>query len=148
FCFCIGELLAQTNMKRQKKYLQDTRNLNIEQRFQSNTRRISVQDSTWNDWLTRTGELPPDFANMRSTPMLPEPLTQMRNGKVVPITTVNEWNEKREWIKSEYQHWVSGHAPPAPKDFKAEILSEKVERKARIQLIKLSFGPDYKGTMT
>jgi len=141
-------ILAQTKLERQRKYLEDSRMLNIEQRFQSNTRRISVQDSTWNDWLKRSGELPPDFASMPSTPMLPEPLTQTRNGKVVPITTLNEWNEKRKWIKSEYQHWISGHAPPAPKDFKVEILSDKVERKTRIQLIKLHFGPEYKGFMT
>lgn len=145
---CTVEAFSQTKADRQKKYLEDTRNLNIAQRFLPNTRRISVQDSTWNDWLKRTGELPPDFASMRSTPMLPEPLTQIRNGKVFPITTIDEWNEKRNWIKSEYQQWISGHVPPAPKDFKVEILSDKVERKTRIQLVKLSFGPGYKGTMT
>ena len=80
--------------------------------------------------------------------MLPEPLTQVRNGKTVPVTTFEEWKEKREWIKSEYLEWISGHAPPAPKDFKVEILSDAVERKTRLQMIRLRFGPEYKGTLT
>src|SRR5690606_12904015 len=122
---------SQTKIERQKQYLEDALKLNIKQRFQKNTRRISVQDSTWADWLKRTGELPPDFKSMRSIPMLPEPLVFTKDGKEYPITTKSQWNEKREWIKSEYEHWISGHAPPAPQDIKVEILSDKTERGAR-----------------
>lgn len=98
-----------------------------------------MQDSTWEDWLKRTGNMPPDFASMRSIPMLPEPLTYTRNGKDYPITNMTQWKVKREWIKKEYQQWISGHAPPPPADIKAEILSDKIERQVRVQLIKLSF---------
>ncbi|WP_119081072.1 alpha/beta fold hydrolase [Chitinophaga alhagiae] len=138
----------QTKMERQKKYLQDALTFNIEQRFQPNTRRISVQDSTWADWLKRTGELPPDFETMPSVPMLPEPLVLTRNGKDHPITTKAQWQEKREWIKKEYRQWISGHAPPPPKDIKVEILSERTEYRSKVQLLQLSFGPAYKGIMT
>lgn len=146
--FCILPVFSQTKAERQREYLKDVLKFNIPQRFQKNTRRISVQDSTWEDWLKRTGNMPPDFASMRSIPMLPEPLTYTCNGKDYPITNMTQWKVKREWIKKEYQQWISGHAPPPPADIKAEILSDKIERQVRVQLIKLSFGPGYKATMT
>lgn len=141
-------VFSQTKIERQKQYLKDALQFNIKQRIQKNTRRISVQDSTYADWLKRTGELPPDFESMPSTPLLPEPLVLTKNGKDIPITTKEQWKEKCEWIKSEYQHWISGYAPPAPKDIKVEILSDKTERKARVQMLRLKFGPGYKATMT
>lgn len=141
-------IYSQPKIKRQQKYLEDALRFNIAQRFQKNTRRISVQDSTWADWLKRTGELPPDFESMPSLPFLPNPLVLTQNGKDISITTREQWRQKCVWVKKEYQQWISGHAPPAPKDIKAEILSDKTERKARVQLIRLSFGPEYKATMT
>src|ERR1019366_4856125 len=35
------------------------------------TGRISARDKTWEDWVRRTGELPPDFDSMPSVPGLP-----------------------------------------------------------------------------
>ncbi|WP_257668345.1 alpha/beta fold hydrolase [Parapedobacter tibetensis] len=141
-------LLAQTALERQKEYLNDILQINIKQRFKENTRRVTFQDSTWEDWLLRTGELPPDFAQMPSIPMLPAPLTIIRDGKEHPITTLGEWEKKREWIKKEYQHWIAGSTPPAPEDMKVEVLADEIEGKTRIQLIKLRFGPQYKASMT
>jgi cephalosporin-C deacetylase-like acetyl esterase len=139
---------AQNTLERQKKYLKDILAINIAQHFQANTRRISVKDSTWTDWLTRTGELPPDFSQMKSIPNLPEPLMLSKNGTDKPITTLAQWEEKRKWIKEQYQHWISGHFPPAPKSFKTTILSDKTEGGTRIQLIRINFGPDNKAMMT
>src|SRR5690606_5246431 len=99
-------------------------------------------------WLLRTKELPPDFSQMRSRPMLPDPLTFYENGKETPITTTQGWGEKRDWIKREYKHWVSGEFPPAPKNITINVLSDKVEDNTRIQMIKISFGPQNKATMT
>ncbi|HMR19581.1 MAG TPA: alpha/beta hydrolase, partial [Sphingobacterium sp.] len=147
-CLVSDVLFAQEDLDRRRSYLEDALKFNIEQRFQKNTRRISVRDSTWADWQRRTGELPPDFERMRSVPLLPEPLILTRDGKDYPITTMEQWQEKRKWVKQEYQRWISGHAPPAPKDIKEEILSDKTERKARVQMLKLRFGPEYKATMT
>jgi 3',5'-cyclic AMP phosphodiesterase CpdA len=36
--------------------------------------RINAYDKSWEDWLERTGELPPDFDAMPSTPFLVDPL--------------------------------------------------------------------------
>lgn len=145
---CSQPAFPQTKTERQKKYLEDALAFNIKQRFQPNTRRISVQDSTWNDWLQRTGELPPDFETMRSVPMLPEPLVLTRNGKDHPVTTKDQWKEKSAWIRKEYQQWISGQAPPPPNNVKAELLSEHAGYKAKVQLLQLKFGPQHKGTMT
>lgn len=146
---CLGlPLHAQSVADKQKQYLDDILRMNIPQRFQHTTRRVTVQDSTWNDWLQRTGELPPDFSRMPSIPFLPEPLVLNKNGKEQPVTTKKEWEEKRAWIKAQYQYWVSGVAPPAPKDFKVDILSEKEESGTRILMVELKFGPDNKARMT
>ncbi|WP_255501657.1 alpha/beta fold hydrolase [Olivibacter sp. SDN3] len=85
---------------------------------------------------------------MPSIPMLPDPLTNLNEGKVQAIKTAKEWSEKREWIKEQYQYWISGHVPPTPGNIKAEILSDTVEQGTRIQLIRLRFGPQHRATMT
>lgn len=148
---CLGfqQAFSQPSQtERQQQYLEEVLKINIKQRFQENSRRISVQDSTWTDWLHRTGELPPDFSAMPSIPMLPEPLVRLKDGKPEAISTEAAWREQREWIKIQYQQWVSGHMPPPPGNIKAEILSDTVEQRTRIQLIRLRFGPGHRATMT
>ena len=44
------------------------------------TGRISAQDKSWEDWVRRTGELPPDFDSMPSIPGLPEAPFASRRG--------------------------------------------------------------------
>ncbi len=142
-------LFSQSKLARQQEYLKEILQINIKQRFRANTRRISVQDSTWTDWLQRTGELPPDFSAMPSVPMLPDPLLSNRDGETHPIKSESEWREQREWIKAQYQQWISGHAPPAPPLVRAEILSDTTESGGtRVQLIKLTFGPQFQAVMT
>ncbi|SFB82351.1 Serine aminopeptidase, S33 [Parapedobacter composti] len=150
FCIIMPQVLySQGQIERRKKYLEESLQINIKQRFRANTRRISVQDSTWDDWLRRTGELPPDFSAMPSTPMLPDPLLYNREGRTFRITTQAQWDEQREWIKAQYQEWIAGHAPPAPGNVEPEILKDTVEAGgARVQLIKLKFGPKQQATMT
>lgn len=140
---------SQTKSERQETYLKEALQLNIKQRFRANTRRVSLQDSTWEDWLKRTGELPPDFAAMPSVPMLPDPLLYNRDGDRHRITSAAEWREQREWIKAQYQQWISGHVPPAPPVVGADVLSDTTETDGtRVQLIKLRFGPQLQATMT
>lgn len=148
FCVLVpGMLFSQTQADRQREYLEQILELNIEQRFRANTRRVSVRDSTWDDWLRRTGELPPDFSQMPSIPMLPDPLSSHVDGSA--ITSEAQWQEQRGWIKEQYQQWISGHAPPAPGNVVAEIISDSYEDNGtRVQLVKLKFGPQHQATMT
>src|SRR5690606_39776313 len=100
--FASDLLLAQgSDMERRQQYLEEVLHINIDQLFRKNTRRVSVQDSVWTDWLKRSGELPPDFSQMRSTPMLPEPLVQYEDGRETAVTTDAQWQKKRQWIKEQ-----------------------------------------------
>ena len=110
---------AQTQSEKRRQYLADILRINTPQVFKGNTRRVTARDSTWRDWLQRTGELPPDFSSMRSIPFLPDPLVLEKNGKEYPVKTKKDWQDKRAWIKAQYAHWVSGVAPPAPGNLQA-----------------------------
>ena len=109
---------------------------------------VSPIDSTWQDWVKRTGELPPDFEAMPSLPFLPDPLILDEGGKNIPITTKEQWKEKCEWIKKKVQHWITGTFPPAPDNLEAEILSEKKDGRVTLRLVELRFGPEHKAILT
>lgn len=110
--------------------------------------RLSFLDRTFTDWLKRTGELPPDFDQMPSLPFLPNPLIIDEGGKNTPVKTPEQWQEKREWMKEQLQHYITGTFPPAPENLKAEILSEKMDGKVRLQMVELSFGPQHQAKLT
>ncbi|CAG4999547.1 hypothetical protein DYBT9275_02251 [Dyadobacter sp. CECT 9275] len=144
-----GQLAAQSQISRRQQYLQESLRINEPKDHRHPiSRRVTIQDSTWLDWLHRTNELPPDFSQMPSIPFLPDPLTTQRNGKSYAIKTVDEWNIRRQWIKRQFQHWVSGTVPPAPDNVKARTLSEKTEGSTKIQMIELTFGKDGQAKMT
>jgi cephalosporin-C deacetylase-like acetyl esterase len=110
--------------------------------------RLSFLDRTFADWLERTGELPPDFDQMPSLPFLPNPLIIDEGGKNIPVKTSDQWQEKREWMKEQLQHYITGTFPPAPDNLKAEVLSEKMDDKVRLQTVELSFGPEHQAKLT
>src|SRR6056297_2301782 len=62
---------------------------------------VSYIDSTWNNWLERTGELPPDFDSMASVPFLPDPLVISDGDSILPIQNMEQWNIKKQQIKKE-----------------------------------------------
>jgi len=110
--------------------------------------RVSPLDATWQDWLNRTGELPPDFDAMPSIPFLPDPLVLDEGGKNIPIKTMEQWQEKREWMKKEIKHWLTGTFPPAPDNLQAKIISEKKDGDVTLRMVELRFGPNHKAKMT
>ncbi len=57
--------------------------------------RINAHDRTWEDWLRRTGELPPDFDAMPSVPELPDPLVLREDGRATPVTTPALWTRQK-----------------------------------------------------
>ena len=140
---------AQTARERREQYLQESLKINEPRDHRHPiSRRVTNQDSTWLDWLNRTGELPPDFSQMPSVPFLPDPLAVELDGKSYPIKTVEEWNIRRVWIKKQFQHWVSGTIPPPPDNMKVHVRSERKEGGTLIQLIELTFGKDDLAKMT
>jgi dienelactone hydrolase len=114
----------------------------------SSNGRVSFLDETFKDWLSRTGELPPDFDQMPSIPLLPDPLVLDEGGKNVPVTTMEQWNEKREWMKRQLEYYITGTRPPEPENVKATVLGEKIDGETTLRMVELSFGPENRATLT
>lgn len=110
--------------------------------------RVSFLDENFQDWLKRTGELPPDFDKMPSIPFLPDPLILDEGGKNIPITSAAQWEEKRRWMKEQLEYYITGTYPISPGDFKVKILSEKKEGSTTLRMVELSFGPQEQAKLT
>jgi len=105
--------------------------------------RINATDQTWEDWLRRTGELPPDFDSMPSIPFLPDPL--VRDG--VPVRSPDDWARQRRTLRADIEKWMFGRFPPAPDNLRAVVTAERREGPVRIREVRLEFGPQHKATL-
>ena len=103
------------------------------------TGRINAYDKSWEDWLKRTGELPPDFDAMPSTPFLTDPLEG--------VQTLGQWQQKRQQIRAQFEKWVFGTLPPQPDNLRGVITGTEADGKLSIRDIRLEFGPDRRGTL-
>jgi cephalosporin-C deacetylase-like acetyl esterase len=83
-----------------------------------------------------------------SIPFLPDPLVWDEGGKNIPVQTSAQWQQKRQWIREQYQYWVSGSVPPPPKTFQVKVLSDTVVNTVELRMVELSFGPGNKAKMT
>lgn len=88
------------------------------------------------------------IASFPSVSLLPDPLIIGQGTKNIPVKTKTQWQQQRDWIKEQYQHWISGSVPPAPKTFHTKILSETVENGVKDRVVELSFGPNDAAKMT
>src|SRR5512140_1075443 len=105
--------------------------------------RINAQDKSWEDWVKRTGELPPDFASMASIPELPDPL--MFEGKV-PVKTPADWARQKQWMREQIQHWMFGKLPPKPDNLRAVVTGTHMEGRVTVRDVRLEFGPGHRAT--
>ena len=103
------------------------------------TGRITARDKSWEDWIQRTGELPPDFNAMPSVPDLPDPLAG--------VTTPAQWQERRRTIRREFERWVFGRMPPAPGNLRAVVTATRREGEVTVRDVRLEFGPDHKASL-
>ena len=110
--------------------------------------RVSFLDSTFEDWLARTGELPPDFEQMPSIPFLPDPLIIDEGRQNIPVKTEEQWNEKRKWMKEQLEYYITGTYPPKPENLEVKTLSEKKDGETTVRMVELSFGPEHKAKLT
>lgn len=108
---------------------------------------VSPVDFTWNDWLNRTGELPPDFDELPALPFLPDPLILDEGGENIPVKTMEQWNQKRAQIKRDAQYWITGTVPPDPKNLKIEVLREEAFGELTELDVMLRFGPEHKAQL-
>lgn len=101
--------------------------------------RINAIDRTWEDWQKRTGELPPKFSAMPSQPFLPNPLEG--------ITSTADWEKRRQEIRGQIEHWMTGRMPPAPDNLRTVVTGEERKGDLTIRDVRLEFGPDHRGTL-
>ncbi len=123
-----------------------TGDISKRQEYLRQLRRVLPPDPAWEAWLARTGELPPDFDQLPSHGRLPDLLT---GDDGAPITTVQEWQARRERIRQLLQQWVVGSIPPAPDHVRAEALEEQRDAAtgAITRAVRLHFGPDERATL-
>ncbi|HRP55484.1 alpha/beta fold hydrolase [Agriterribacter sp.] len=100
----------------------------------------SAQTKAWPDSI--------GINDLPSIPFLPDPLVLDEGKKDIPIITQKQWYKKRDGIRGQYQHWISGSVPPPPETFHVKVLREKTEGGVKLQMAELSFGPGYKAKMT
>ncbi|MEQ1824862.1 MAG: alpha/beta fold hydrolase [Pirellula sp.] len=142
---------AQDDIRR-KQYLDELRSIIAPTVLDPSIGRISAMDKTWEDWVARTGELPPDFDSMPSFADLPDPLIlggkpgQGQDGSV-PITTPEQWQQQRAWIRSQFEQWVFGRMPPPPDNLRSSVLSEQREAGITTRKVLLEFGPGHRARL-
>ena len=110
--------------------------------------RVSFLDETFQDWLDRTGELPPDFDDMPSIPFLPDPLIFDEKRSNIPVKTKEQWQEKRHWMKQQLEYYITGTYPPKPDNLQVRTISEKKDGQIIVRMVELAFGPDHKARLT
>lgn len=98
----------------------------------------------WTEWQHKTGELPPDFAVMKRSNLLPDPLRFYDGRKV---TTAAEWRSRRDEIMQLFQKYVTGTLPPKPSVSNMELLDNKQEKGYVVKNVKITFGPEGKGSV-
>lgn len=110
--------------------------------------RVSYLDSTFSDWLDRTGELPPDFSKLPDIYDLPDPLLMNEGQAEEPVRTMDQWTAKKAWMRDQLKHYITGTFPPAPENIMFSIISERMDGPVKIQMVELRFGPDHKAKLT
>lgn len=141
-------VIAITDTLKQEEHLEKLLGWLPPDRLYGNRGPVSFIDETFQDWLERTGELPPDFDNMPSIPFLPDPLVMDEGGKNIPIKTKEQWNEKRKWMKMHLEYYITGTSPMKPDNLQAAILSEEMDGETLLQMVELSFGPGNQAKLT
>ena len=111
------------------------------------TGRVSAFDKSWEDWVRRTGELPPDFDSLPSIPELPDPLVILENGRKTPVTSPDLWARQKRLIRSQFERWVVGRMPPPPDNLRAVVTATRREGEVTLREVRLEFGPDHRATL-
>ncbi|GAB3162791.1 alpha/beta fold hydrolase [Telluribacter humicola] len=109
---------------------------------------VSYFDKSFQDWITRTGELPPDFDILPSIPFLPDPMVRQEGEETVPIATIEQWKERREEIKKELEYYITGTYPEQPRNLEVELLSERRDGQTTLRMVDLRFGPGLAAHLT
>jgi pimeloyl-ACP methyl ester carboxylesterase len=145
--FSTSVISAQTEEEIREAYLEEL--IRLQDKPSSFDDFVSHHDKTWYDWVKRTGELPPNFESLPSIPFLPDPLVIDEGGEDIPVETLSQWKEQREYFKQQVKHIFSGTFPPPPENLKINVLEERRnDHGVKIQMIELRFGENDDAKLT
>ncbi|HEX3355443.1 MAG TPA: alpha/beta fold hydrolase [Tepidisphaeraceae bacterium] len=99
---------------------------------------------TFDQWLAKTDELPPDFDALPRVNALPEPL-QFFSGKRVENPA--DWSARRDEILQSEEKWDLGSLPPKAKIDQVVAVDETRGNGYLTRNVKLQFGPGGKGSI-
>jgi dienelactone hydrolase len=136
------EVPENASTDRRRAYLEDLLSILPETTSTHLTGRINAFDKTWEDWVKRTGELPPDFSMMSSSADLPDPLT-LQGIKGRYVRTPAEWKQQRTWMREHFEHWIYGKMPPAPTQMRAVVTGVRKDGDFSVRDVRLEFGPGF-----
>jgi pimeloyl-ACP methyl ester carboxylesterase len=105
---------------------------------------ILPQVPSFQAWLEKTGELPPDFDALPRVNGLPDPL-HFLDGR--PVRTPQEWRARRAEIRQLFEKYDLGSFPPKPKVDHVVVLDETPGKGYLIRNVRLEFGPGDRGTL-
>lgn len=134
-------------LERRKQYLEILQRILPRSTTNELTGRMNGGDANWEAWVARTGELPPDFESMPSNNFLPDPLLRLEGATCTPITTMEQWAQQRQWIRSEFEHWIYGKMPPPPDNLRAVITETRRKGSVTVREVRLEFGPEHRGVL-
>jgi pimeloyl-ACP methyl ester carboxylesterase len=112
--------------------------------YLANLLKILPPAPQFQQWLDKTGELPPDFDALRRMNGLPDPL-KFLDGR--PVRSAADWKARQAQIWELYQKYDLGTFPPKPKLDRAVVLDETQGNGYLIRNVRLEFGPESKATM-
>ena len=93
---------------------------------------------SFQQWLDKTNELPPDFDALPRVNGLPDPL-KFLDGR--PVRTPLEWKARRAEIRQLFEKYQTGSSPERPKLDRAVVLDETKGKGYIIRNVRLEFGP-------
>src|SRR5262245_48205324 len=99
---------------------------------------------SFQEWLERTREIPPDFDALPRVNGLPDPL-RFLDGR--PVRSTEDWKARRAEIRQLYEKYDLGSLPPKPKLDRAVVLDETPGKGYIVRNLRLEFGPESKGSM-
>jgi len=134
-------------LARRKGYLETLREILPRTTTSELTGRMNGGDKNWEAWLARTGELPPDFESVPSNNYLPDPLMRVEGTAHTPITTLEQWAQERQRLRSEFEHWVYGRMPPPPDNLRGVVTETRRDGGVLVREVRLEFGPDHRGIL-
>ncbi|MEM8897170.1 MAG: alpha/beta fold hydrolase [Bacteroidota bacterium] len=95
---------------------------------------LSPLDSTFEDWVYRTGELPPDFSRLTSSYQLPDPITfRFSDSNGSSPSSAGTWFEQRNILKKGLKYWITGSTPPPP--HRVRVKQQKTYARENIRII-------------